>query len=112
MADQKEVIQHAQDDLKTIGPDVAAQPQKGLWDRFKDWMIDKFAPEAGEMMMQKVAQGAAEISQALNSQSNAYVPYGHAQQPLEVERPGMSYQDHLRQASERGVYGREKELER
>jgi len=110
--DQRKVVQHAQDDLKTVGPEVAAQPQKGWWEKAKDWFIDKFAPEVGEMLMQKTAQGAAEISQALNSGANAFVPYGAAQQPLEVEGPAMSYQDHLRQASERGVHGREKEQER
>jgi hypothetical protein len=29
-----------------------------------------------------IPQGAAEVSQALNHQSNAYVPYGHAQAPV------------------------------
>ena len=112
MADQKKVIQHAQEDMKAIGPETAVGPQKGWWDRAKDWFIDKFAPEVGEMLMQKTAQGAAEISQALNSGANAFVPYGAAQQPLEVEGPVMNYQEHLRQASERAVHGREKEQER
>jgi hypothetical protein len=61
----------------------------------------RFLKETGDMLMQKGAQGAAELSQALNSQSNAYVPYGAAQSPLEVEGPGTSYQQSLREASER-----------
>jgi arginine utilization protein RocB len=63
------------------------------WDRFKK--------EVGQMLDQKVAQGAAEVSQALNSQADAYVPYGAAQRPLEVEGPAVSYQEMLREASQR-----------
>ena len=57
-------------------------------------------------------QGAAELSQALNSHSNAYVPYGTAQQPLEVEGPQTSYQETLRDASQRGGHEPEHEIER
>ena len=46
------------------------------------------------------AQGAAEISQALNSQSNAYVPYGEGQKALEADGPQKSYQDTIREASQ------------
>jgi hypothetical protein len=60
----------------------------------------RFFKEVGEMLDQKIAQGAAEVGQALNSQSNAYVPYGAGQQPLEVEGPATSYQDVLRDASQ------------
>jgi len=42
-------------------------------------------------------QGSSELAQALNSHSNAFVPYGHAQQPLEVEGPAMDYQSRLNQ---------------
>jgi hypothetical protein len=63
------------------------------WERFKK--------EVGQMLEYKAAQGAAELSQALNSQSNAYVPYGTGQKPLEVEGPATSYQDMLREASQR-----------
>ena len=97
----RKVIQQAQEDLRNVGPEVAAEPQKGWWEKAKDWFIDKFAPEVGEMLMQKTAQGASEIAQALNSDANAYVPYGHAQQPLEVEGPAVSYQDMLREAQQR-----------
>jgi hypothetical protein len=99
----RKVIQQAQEDLKGIGPAVAAQPQKGWWEAAKDWFIDKFAPEVGDMLMHKTAQGAAEIAQALNSQSNAYVPYGVGQSPLEVEGPATNYQDLLREAQQRAV---------
>ena len=64
--------------------------------------MGRFWKEVGEMLEHKAAQGAAELSQALNSQSNAYVPYGTGQAPLEVEGPVMSYQDMLRDASVRG----------
>ena len=77
-----------------------------------DYLKQRVAPEIGEMVVQKTAQGAAEISQALNSQSNAYVPYGHAQQPLEVEGPQQSYQDMLREAAQGGGQEPDRELER
>jgi len=53
------------------------------------------------MFDQKIAQGAAEVSQALNSQADAYVPYGAAQKPLEVEGPAVSYQEMLKEAAQR-----------
>lgn len=96
----RNVVEHARNDLAAIGPEVAAEPQKGWVERGMDWFIDKFAPEVGDMLMHKTAQGAAEISAALYSgQSNAYTPYGYGQQPLEVEGPIQSYQDMLREAS-------------
>lgn len=57
--------------------------------------------EAGQMLDHKIAQGAAELSQALNSQADGYVPYGVGQAPLEVEGPAMSYQDMLKDAAQR-----------
>jgi hypothetical protein len=74
------------------------------WDRFKK--------EVGQMLDHKVAQGAAELSQALNSQADAYVPYGAGQQPLEVEGPATSYQDMLRDAAQRGGQEHEQGIER
>ena len=65
--------------------------------------IEHIANGAIDLMAEKVIpQGAAELSQALNSQSNAYVPYGTAQQPLDVEGPQQSYQAMLREYSQRG----------
>ena len=64
------------------------------------------------MLDQKIAQGAAELGQALNSQADAYVPYGAGQQPLEVEGPATSYQDMLREAASREAPGQEREMER
>jgi hypothetical protein len=61
--------------------------------------VSRFWKEVGQMIDHKMAQGAAEIGQALNSQADAYVPYGAGQQPLEVEGPAVSYQDMLRGAS-------------
>jgi hypothetical protein len=110
--DLRAILQHAQQDLNAVGPEVGAQPQKGWWERFKDGLIDRFVPEVGEMLMQKTAQGAAEISHALNSQSNAYTPYGYGQQPLSVEGPMQDYQDMLREASQRAVPQQSQELER
>jgi hypothetical protein len=63
----------------------------------------RFWNEVGQMLDQKIAQGAAEIGQALNSGADAYVPYGAGQAPLEVEGPATSYQDMLREASSREV---------
>jgi hypothetical protein len=61
--------------------------------------VGRFWKEIGQMLDHKMAQGAAELGQALNSQADAYVPYGAGQQPLEVEGPATSYQDMLRDAS-------------
>ena len=66
-----------------------------------------------DLLAEKVIpQGASELAQALNSQSNAYVPYGHAQQPLDVEGPQQSYQDMLREASERSAPEQDRGMER
>ncbi len=62
------------------------------------------------MIDQKLAQGAAELGQALNSQADAYVPYGAGQQPLQVEGPQQSWQEQLREASQRA--GQDQEMER
>jgi hypothetical protein len=61
--------------------------------------VERFLKEVGQMLDHKMAQGAAELGQALNSQADGYVPYGAGQQPLEVEGPATSYQDMLREAS-------------
>jgi hypothetical protein len=98
---QKRVIQHAQEDLKSVGADAAGPAPRGVWERVKDYFIDRIAPEVGDMLMHKTAQGAAEIAAAINSQSNAFVPYGEGQHSLEVEGPQKSYQDAIREAAER-----------
>jgi hypothetical protein len=72
----------------------------------------RFWSEVGQMFDQKIAQGAAEIGQALNSQADAYVPYGAGQQPLEVEGPATSYTDMLREAASREVPEQSQEIER
>jgi hypothetical protein len=72
--------------------------------------MSRFWDEVGEMAMQKMAQGAAEIGQALNSQADAYVPYGAGQQALEVEGPQQSWQEQLKEASQRS--GQDQEMER
>ena len=46
--------------------------------------MSRFLKEVGQMLDHKIAQGAAELGQAINSQADAYVPYGAGQQPLEV----------------------------
>ena len=89
-----------------------AENERGLLGKVWDYIKDRVAPEVGDMVVQKTAQGAAELSQALNSQSNAYVPYGIGQQPLEVEGPATSYQDMLRDAAQRGQSEPDRELER
>jgi hypothetical protein len=79
-----------------------------LWERVK-----AIGPEAFETLTDKVIpQGASEIAQAINSQSNAYVPYGAAQRPTEVQVPQTSYDDMLREASQRGGPEQSREMER
>jgi hypothetical protein len=107
MADdlQRRVIEHARDDLGArqqpgnAWPGVSEPARQSLWERVKDHFIDRFVPEVGDMLMQKMAQGSAELSQFLNQGNAAYTPYGYAQRPLEVEGPQQSYQDMLRDAS-------------
>lgn len=89
-----------------------ADNERGLLGKAWDYIKDRVVPEIGDMIDHKVAQGAAEISQALYSQSNAYVPYGTGQQPLEVEGPMQSYQDMLRDAAQRGQQEQDREIER
>lgn len=117
--DLKLVVDHAREDLKAIGPPGRfAPPETTLEDKrswlgkVMDYVMDRMLPEIGDMVMQKTAQGAAEISHALNSQSNAYTPYGYGQQPLEVEGPQQSFTDMVREASERQAPHREMEMER
>jgi hypothetical protein len=99
---QRKVIEHAQNDLSKVGSEVAAQPAKQtLWDKVADHFIDRMAPEIGDMLMQKTAQGSAELSQFLNQGNAAYTPYGYAQKPLEVEGPQQSWQQQLQDASQR-----------
>ena len=64
--------------------------------------IQAIPSEVGDMLVQKTAHGAAEVSHALNSQSNSFVPYGTGQAPLEVEGPQQSFQDALRDAAAKG----------
>jgi hypothetical protein len=64
--------------------------------------MGRFWKEVGEMGKHKLAQGAAELSQAINSQANGYVPYGDGQKIPEIEGATASYQDMLRDASARG----------
>ena len=65
-----------------------------------------------ETAMRKTAQGAAEISQALYSQSNAYVPYGQGQHSISVDGPQMSHQDRLRSAAQRAGQSHSHGMER
>ena len=74
------------------------------WERFKK--------EVGQMLDHKIAQGAAEVGQALNSQADAYVPYGVGQAPLTVEGPATSYQDMLKDASQRGGQDQDRGMDR
>lgn len=82
---QRKVIKHAQDDMARIGADAGGPEPPGVVEKVKDYLMDRVLPEIGDALMHKVAHGAAELSQGLNSQSNAYVPYGIGQAPLAVE---------------------------
>jgi hypothetical protein len=68
--------------------------------------------EVGEMFEQKLVQGAAELGKAINSQADAYVPYGDGQKMPEVDSPATSYTDALREASQREVPEQSQEIER
>jgi hypothetical protein len=91
-----------------------AEQEKGFLGKAWDYMKERVIPEVADMVVKKTQQGAAELSQALNSQSNAYVPYGAGQQALQVEGPQQSYADIVREASQRGgqEQSREQEMER
>ena len=90
---------------------MAEEKERSLVGKVWDYMKDRVAPEIGDMLVQKTAQGAAELSQALNSQSDAFVPYGVGQQQLAVEGSQQSYQDMLREASQRGVQEHGQDME-
>jgi hypothetical protein len=117
---QNRVLEHARDDLGAThnaanGWTGYEPPKQGIGGKIVDHIMDRVLPEVGDMLMQKTAQGAAELSMALNHQSTAYQPYGYAQKPLqphEVEGPQQSYQDMLRQASERQGPEQEKGIDR
>ena len=80
--------------------------------KFLDYLNDRVLPEVGQMLDHKIAQGAAELGQAINSQADAYVPYGTGQAPLEVEGPATSYQNMLRDASHGAGHDQEQGLDR
>jgi hypothetical protein len=77
----------------------------------ENW-LERVMAELGDMAVKKTVQGAAELSQALNSQSNAYVPYGAGQQALEIEGPQMNYQEMLRDSSSQVIEEPERGMER
>jgi hypothetical protein len=78
-----------------------------LWERAK-----AIVPETFQTLSDKVVpQGASEIAHAIyNGQSNAYVPYGDAQRPVDVKGPNQSYQDMLRGMSQRGAPEQDREI--
>jgi hypothetical protein len=64
---------------------------KRMWEHLKGrFGLGAIASELLDTTVQKVAQGGAEISQALNHQATAYVPYGAAQWPVTPERGDWS----------------------
>jgi hypothetical protein len=82
-----------------------------MWDHFKE-RLAAFPAEVEDMVERKTVQGAAELAQALNSQANAYVPYGAGQKALEVDGPQQSWQDQVREAAARELPDRGNEMER
>jgi hypothetical protein len=72
---------------------------ESLSSKFMDYLRERVAPEVGQMLDHKIAQGAAELGQAMNSSADGYVPYGAGQAPLEVEGPAVSFTETLRDAS-------------
>ena len=90
--------------------------EQGWLDRLASHVGERLSAipsEVGQYVTDKfIPQGASEIAQALNSQADGYVPYGSAQTPLEVEGPQMSYQDMLKDASQRGGQEQDMGIER
>ncbi len=74
--------------------------------------MSRFWKEVGQMLDHKMAQGAAELGQAINSSADAYVPYGAGQQPLEIEGPQQSWQEQLREASQRPAPEQDRGIDR
>jgi hypothetical protein len=71
----------------------------------REWLkrqVGRFFRETGEMLKHKAAQGAAEVTQGLFSQSNAYVPYGYGQEVTGPKGPTQDWNQQLRDAAQRG----------
>jgi hypothetical protein len=51
-----------------------AENKRGMLGKPWDYLKDRVAPEIGDMVVQKTAQGAAELGQAINSSADGYVP--------------------------------------
>jgi len=95
--------------------------KKGIGRRFIEYLKETVSQrldlgavgrEALDTVVQKTAQGAAEFSQALNSQANAYVPYGDGQHAVDIQGPQQSYQQMLRDAAQHGQQEHEHGMER
>lgn len=92
---------------------MADEKERSVIGKVWDYMKDRVAPEIGDMLVQKTAQGAAELGQAINSQADGYVTYGAGQQPLAVEGAQQSYQDMLRDSASHGAgHDQERGLDR
>ena len=103
------MLNHARDDLgaadQPLAAWVTAEPQEPtLWESAKDWFIDEFVPEVGDMLAQKWNEGANEIVKSLWGQSDGFVLYGHQTlkpvEPVQADFDGMLYESSLRQMPE------------
>lgn len=113
------IVEHAREDLSAIGipgqfsPAETLGPEPGFLERTEDFLIDKFLPEVGNMLVREWNLGASEISKALFGESDAAVLYGPALVPIQpVEMAEQSFDDMIRDASERSAPDREQGLER
>ncbi len=93
---------------------MAEEQRKSLLGRAGSHLVGRIKailPEIFATVTDKVIpQGAAELSQALYSQSNAYVPYGAGQRSVDVvepiQAPKQSYEAKVQTAS-KGVQPKE-----
>lgn len=113
------IVEHAREDLSAIGipgqfsPAETLGPEPGFLERAEDFVIDKLLPEIGDMLGRQWDMGASEISKALFGQADGFVLYGPALEPIEpVEMAEQSFDDVIRDASERSAPDREQGLER
>ncbi len=109
------MLNHAREDLGAVEQPLAAwvtaEPQQASgWDAAKDWFIDKFVPEVGDMLAQKWQEGANEIAKALYGQADGFVLYGH--QTLQPTESVTEFDAMLYEASLRPVAEQQHEMER